>query len=60
VLAAFGPDEATLRAGVKSLVERLVALPTLLRDVGVPPETLAFPGLGLDHTAERLRAWGLS
>ncbi len=34
-------------------------LPALLRRLGLPQETLEFPGLGLLRTEERLRTWGL-
>ncbi len=59
LLASFGEDEAFVRAGLRDLAERLVTLPTLLRELGLPRETLEFPALGLNQTEARLRAWGL-
>ncbi len=45
--------------GVRALAHRLTGLPALLRELGLPKETLEFPGLGLLRTEDRLRAWGL-
>lgn len=59
LLPTFQEDEAFVRAGLRDLAERLVSLPTLLRDLGLPRETLEFPALGLSQTEARLRTWGL-
>lgn len=59
LLASFGEDEPVVRAGVRALAERLTALPDLLRELGLPRETLEFPPLGLQRTEARLREWGL-
>lgn len=59
LLSSFGEDEAFVRAGLGELVERLVTLPALLRELELPRETLEFPALGLNQTEARLRAWGL-
>ncbi len=59
LLRSFGEDEASVRAGLRELAERLTALPTLLTELGLPRETLDFPSLGLHHAEARLRAWGL-
>lgn len=55
----FGEHEALVRDALKALAEQLVSLPELLRELGLPQETLAFPGLGLQRTEARLREWGL-
>lgn len=59
LLPTFQEDEAFVRAGLRELAERLVRLPTMLRELGLPRETLEFPGLGLNQTEARLRTWGL-
>ena len=59
LLPSFGEDETFVRAGLRELANRLTALPVLLRELGLPRETLDFPGLGLHHTEARLRTWGL-
>lgn len=59
LLASFGPDEEFLRAGLRDLALRLRTLPQLLRELGLPAETLTFPALDLQRTEARLRAWGL-
>ncbi len=59
LLPGFGEDETFVRMGLRELAERLTALPTLLRELGLPRETLDFPGLGLHYTEARLRDWGL-
>jgi hypothetical protein len=48
-----------VRTGVRELAQRLTTLPSLLRALGLPRETLEFPALGLLHTEARLRDWGL-
>ena len=59
LLGTFGEEEAFVRAGLRDLAERLTGLPALLRELGLPQETLEFPALGLLHAEARLRAWGL-
>ena len=59
LLATFGDDEAFVRAGLRELSARLTTLPALLRELGLPRETLEFPALGLLRTEARLREWGL-
>jgi serine/threonine-protein kinase HipA len=59
VLGIFGEDEPFLRAGLQALAEKLRRLPELLGDLGLPDETLNFPGLGLARTEEKLQRWGL-
>lgn len=60
LLPTFAEHEASVRSGLRALAERLADLPALLRELGLPKETLEFPGLGLSNTDARLRAWGLS
>ncbi|MGE6761078.1 type II toxin-antitoxin system HipA family toxin [Corallococcus interemptor] len=59
LLRSFGPDEASLREGLHGLALRLRELPELLKDLGLPEETLNFAGLDLRGTEKRLFAWGL-
>lgn len=59
VFKSLGPHEPLVRARVGALARRLVDLPDLLREVGVPDETLSFQALGLFQTQARLRTWGL-
>ena len=59
LLSTFGEHEPLVRDGLRALAERLTGLPALLRELGLPQETLEFPGLGLLHTEARLREWGL-
>jgi serine/threonine-protein kinase HipA len=59
LLPTFGAHEALVRGGLRVLAEKLTSLPTLLGELGLPRETLEFPGLGLLRTEERLRTWGL-
>ncbi|MGV3619833.1 MAG: type II toxin-antitoxin system HipA family toxin [Archangium sp.] len=59
LLPTFQEHEAAVRASLRDLSERLVELPRLLRDLGLPRETLEFPAIGLEHTATRLKNWGL-
>lgn len=59
LLPTFGEHEAMVRDGVRALAEKLTGVPALLRELGLPQETLEFPGLGLLRTEERLRTWGL-
>jgi serine/threonine-protein kinase HipA len=59
LLRSFGPDEAWIRGGVHQLATKLRHLPELLVDLGLPDQTLNFPGLDLRGTEKRLRAWGL-
>ncbi|MBM4779830.1 MAG: HipA domain-containing protein [Archangiaceae bacterium] len=59
LLPTFGENEGFVRAGLRELAERLVTLPALLRELGLPRETLEFPALGLNQTEARLRTWGL-
>ncbi len=59
LLPTFGAHEPLVRDGLRALAERLTGLPTLLGALGLPKETLEFPGLGLLRTEARLRAWGL-
>ncbi|WP_157758314.1 type II toxin-antitoxin system HipA family toxin [Cystobacter fuscus] len=59
LLRSFGPDEASLREGLRDLASRLRHLPELLAGLGLPDETLNFAGLDLRGTEKRLRAWGL-
>jgi len=59
LLATFGEQEALVRDGLRVLAEKLTGLPALLRELGLPQETLEFPGLGLLRTEARLREWGL-
>jgi serine/threonine-protein kinase HipA len=59
LLPTFGEHEVFVRAGLRALAERLVTLPSLLRELGLPRETLDFPALGLNHPETRLTAWGL-
>lgn len=59
LLASFGPDEAFLREGLRPLVLALRELYPLLESLGLPEETLNFPGLGLRQTAQKLKAWTL-
>lgn len=59
LLPTFGEHEPLVRDGLRALAERLTGLPALLRELGLPEETLEFPGLGLLRTEERLREWGL-
>jgi serine/threonine-protein kinase HipA len=60
LLKTFGPHEDAVGQGVRSLAAQLVELPKLLVELGLPRQTLEFPGLGLERTEARLRAWGLS
>jgi serine/threonine-protein kinase HipA len=60
LLPTFGEHEAFVRAGLRALAERLATLPSLLRELDLPRETLDFPALGLTRTDARLTAWGLS
>lgn len=59
LLSTFEEHEALVRDGLRALAERLTSLPALLGELGLPQETLEFPGLGLLRTEERLRTWGL-
>lgn len=59
LLSTFGEHEALVRDGLRALAEKLTGLPALLRELGLPQETLEFPGLGLLRTEARLREWGL-
>lgn len=59
LLPTFGAQEEAVKSGLRDLARRLVSLPELLRELGLPRETLEFPSLGLLRTEERLRAWGL-
>ena len=59
LLPTFGADQAQVRKGLHALAKQLTGLPSLLRALDLPPETLEFPSLGLLRTEERLRAWGL-
>jgi hypothetical protein len=44
-----------VRDGVHALAQQLTGLPALLRELGLPQQTLEFPGLGLLRTEARLR-----
>lgn len=59
VLSSLGEEETFVRAGLRELAERLTSLPSLLRELGLPQETLEFSALGLQRTEARLREWGL-
>lgn len=59
LLPTFEEHEKKVRSGLRALAKRLTGLPALLRQLGLPPETLEFPALGLLRTEERLRDWGL-
>jgi serine/threonine-protein kinase HipA len=59
LLRSFGPDETSLREGLHDLARRLRELRQLLADLGLPDETLNFPGLDFRGTEKRLRTWGL-
>lgn len=59
LLRDFGAAEAELRHGLGQLAERLRDLPDLLAQLGLPEETLDFPGIGLRSTEKKLRAWSL-
>lgn len=59
LLKSFGPEEEYLRAGLQELAGRLRELPDLLMGLGLPEETLRFPGLGLMSTEQKLRDWTL-
>ncbi|MFT3712209.1 MAG: HipA domain-containing protein [Archangium sp.] len=59
VISTFGEHEATVRDGLRELGEKLTDLPVLLMKLGLPKETLEFPGLGLQRTDKRLKEWGL-
>ena len=59
LLPTFAADQAQVRKGLRALAKQLTGLPSLLRALDLPQETLEFPSLGLLRTEERLRAWGL-
>jgi serine/threonine-protein kinase HipA len=59
LLPSFEEHERRVRTHLRALAKRLVGLPALLRELGLPKETLEFPALGLLRTEERLQAWGL-
>lgn len=59
LLKSFGRDEEFLRAGLRELSTRLKDLPELLRSLGLPDETLRFPGMALEETERKLRRWTL-
>ncbi len=59
LLKSFGQQEEYLRAGLRELAIRLQELPDLLMSLGLPEETLRFPSLGLQTTAQKLRGWTL-
>ena len=59
LLPTFEAHEKKVMSALRALAKRLVVLPSLLRELGLPKETLEFPALGLLRTEERLREWGL-
>lgn len=59
LIPTFEAHEAQVRRGLRALAKRLTGLPSLLRELHLPEETLEFPGLGLLRTEARLREWGL-
>lgn len=52
-------DPQQIRAALGALAERLITLPTMLRRLGCPEQTLGFPAIGLANTEGKLRSWGL-
>lgn len=59
LLPTFEEHEKKVTSALRALAKRLVVLPALLRELGLPKQTLEFPALGLLRTKERLREWGL-
>ena len=59
VVASFARDAEFVREGLHELAVRLVALPRLLADLGLPEQVLRFPALDLQGTETKLRAGGL-